>query len=105
MKDRVEVSFWILMGQAKPGPARTGSLAELYAHFFDLARAYIPPFDVLNDKLATGLDRAGEHGIHVRWTPLRIDQAEYARFCQDLRESTIRRYEDADAPAELRSWD
>lgn len=105
MSNRVEVSFQVVMGPASPGGLRTGSLADLYAHFFDVARAYIPPLDVLNDKLATGLDRAGEHGIHLRWEPLQIDQPEYMRFREDLRRSPVRRYEEVAAPPEIRSWD
>jgi hypothetical protein len=105
MPDRVEVSFQVVMGSANPESRRTGSVAELYAHFFDVARAYIPPLDVLNDKLATGLDRALEHGIHLRWGSLQIDQAEYGRFCDDLRRSPDRRYEEVAAPPEIRSWD
>ncbi|APR85596.1 Hypothetical protein A7982_10945 [Minicystis rosea] len=93
------------MGSARPGPRRTGTLVELYTHFFDVARGYIPPFDALDDKLATGLDRAGEHGIHLRWTPLQIDRAEHAQFCEDLRHSTARRYEEIEAPPELRTWE
>lgn len=34
MPNRVEVSFQIVMGSASPGGFRTGTLAELYAHFF-----------------------------------------------------------------------
>ncbi len=105
MKSPVEVSFQIVMHSANPGPIRTGSLAELYAHFFDIARSYIPPLAPLNDKLATGVDRAGEHGIHIRWTPLQINEAEHARFCQELRNSTVRKYEEVAAPADIRSWD
>jgi hypothetical protein len=105
MENPVKVSFQIVMGQANPGPVRTGSLAELYAHFFDIARAYIPPLAPLNDKLATGLDRAGEHGIHIRWTPLQINQAMYVHFCQELLNSTVRKYEQVTAPAEVCLWD
>ena len=61
MQNRVEVSFQVMMGSANAGSLRTGSLVELYAHFFDVAREYIPPLDVLKDKLATGIDRAGDH--------------------------------------------
>ncbi len=93
------------MGPANPGELRTGSLAELYARFFDVARGYIPPLDVFNDKLATGVDRAGEHGIHLRWTPVQIDRAGYERFCADLRRSTVNRYEEVAAPPELHTWD
>lgn len=105
MPHRVEVSFQVMMGSANPGALRTGSLAELYAHFFDVARDYIPPLDVLNDKLATGIDRAFEHGIHVRWTPLQIDRAEYALFREELCRSPIRSYEEIASPPEIVSWD
>ena len=105
MSNRVEVSFQVVMGPTNPGVVRTGSLAELYAQFFDVACAYIPPLDVLNDKLASGLDRAGEHGIHLRWTPLQVDQPEHARFREDLRRSPVRRYKEVPAPPEIRSWD
>lgn len=104
MPNRVDVSFQIVMGSANPGRLRKGSVAELYAHFFDLARAYIPPLDVLNDKLTTGIDRAGEHGIHLRWTPLQIDEHEYAQFREDLRGSSTGRHEDVVAPSEIHSW-
>lgn len=104
MNNSVEVSFQIVMGQANPGPVRTGSLAELYAHFFDIARSHIPPLAPLNDKLATGVDSAGEHGIHIRWAPLQVDQAEYLSFCQELRNSATRKYEEVAAPAEMRLW-
>jgi hypothetical protein len=105
MQNRVEVSFQVVMGSANPGVPRTGSLAELYERFFDVAREYVPPLDVLNDKLAIGFDRAGEHGIHLRWDPLQIDQAEYGRFREDLRQSRVRRYEEVTAPPEIRLWD
>lgn len=105
MPSRVEVSFRVVMGSASPGAVRTGSVADLYASFFDVARGYIPPLDVLNDKLATGLDRAGEHGIHLRWEPLQIDHSEYVRFRESLTRSQARRYEEMVAPPGVRCWD
>jgi hypothetical protein len=104
MPNRIEVSFQPVMGSKGFDNPRKGSLAELYAHFYDFARGYIPPLEVLNDKLATGIDHAGEHGIRLLWVPLRIDQADYEQFCQDLRRSTVRRYEQVAAPPGIRSW-
>lgn len=100
--------FQIWMGRSRPGERRTGSVAEVYARFFDIARRYIPPLAVLNDKLRTGVDYAGEHGIHLRWEPLQLTQTEYAQFCQELCEtaaSSGREYQHVESPSELRSWD
>lgn len=104
MPGRVKVSFQVVMGSMSPGALRTGSLADLYAHFFDVARGHLPPLHVLNDKLATGRDDAGEHGIHLRWAPLQIDEVEYALFREDLRRSSVRMYQEAPAPPDCRSW-
>lgn len=95
----VEVTFQIDMGS--PGPVRTGSLAELYSSFFCWGRSYIPPLNVLNEKLATGVDRAYGHAFYLRWIPLQISPAQYLLFCQDLRRQ---RCLEIEAPPVIRTW-
>ena len=102
---RMQVFFQRVMGSKNPGEIQSGSLADLYLYFFDIARTYIPPFEVFNEKLRTGRDDAGEHGIHLRWTPLQLSREQYAEFRRELRESTTRRFEEVEAPPDVRTWD
>jgi len=100
----LRVSFQVIMGSANPGELRTGSVADLYRHFFDIARMFIPPFAVFNEKLAAGRDDAGEHGIHVRWIPCQLSEVEYAHFHTELSSSSVPYYE-VDSPQELVTWE
>ncbi len=84
----MQVVFQRVMGSKNPGEIQAGSPADLYLHFFDIARTYVPPFEVFNHKLSTGRDDAGEHGIHLRWPPLQLSPEQYAEFRRELREST-----------------
>ena len=106
LKKLPEVAFQVVMGPANPGPWRTGTVADLYVSLFDIAKTFVPPLDVLNDKLRSGVDRAGEHGIHVRWVPLELDAAEYGLFCHELlsrRESEPFRL--VECPPAIATWD
>ena len=102
---RTQVFFQRVMGSKNPGETQSGSVAELYLHFFDIARDYVPPFEVFKHKLSTGRDDAGEHGIHLRWSPLQLSPEQYAEFRRELRESTTRRFEEVEAPPDVRTWD
>lgn len=103
MVTRTAVTFQFNMGARSQGSLHTGSPADLYGRFYSRVSGYIPPLDVLNDKLATGIERRYEHGIHLRWVPVQISPAEYLLFCQDLR---AKKYmEEIDTPAHIRSWD
>ena len=93
------------MGSAHPGPWHTGSVTDLYARLFDVAKVFVPPLCVLNDKLRSGIDHAGEHGIHIRWQPLELNSEEYELFCRDLlNPERTDRFTHVESPESLGAW-
>ena len=107
MSARREIEFQIVMGSKNPGTRVVGTYAQFYAKFFDIAASFVPPFEVLNDKLASGIDRAGEHGILLRWTPCQITKEEYELFCRELltNPENGRQYTLLDCPSDVTTWD
>ena len=75
--DMRTVSYELFARSALPGETVHGSVTQLLRDLpYLLALRVIPPLDVVNDVLSTGVDDAGMSG-GARWTPFAIDQEEW----------------------------
>jgi hypothetical protein len=102
------IKYQLMMGSGSEHPARTGSVVELYGLLFDAARTFIPPHQVLNDKLRQGIDWDRGHEAHVLWDSLQLDASEYQAFRVGLLLQTDSSgaplYDEVACPASIDTW-